>query len=165
MNAAIGGIIGALIGGIVSIIGSIVGYVFGVKKEYVAIEKKIIELTGDHTALSKEHTNLSSEHTNISQSINFATQTLSKEQAEIKNAVGYLKEQHSIESERKRLLSQKTLDIQKTSEHVSALVDLLQKQSIRIQELSKKVNRLQTENQMLQIKLDNYRTYDEEPEL
>lgn len=111
-------IIGALVGGLVTVIAAVIGYVGVVKKDYGNLKESISDKFNNvfmgHNNLSNEHNNLSNEHTQIQ-----------KQQNEIKQVVIYLKENTLCEQAKKEILSQQALDIQRTSEHISALVDLL----------------------------------------
>ena len=71
------------------------------------------------------------------------------QQNEIKQVVIYLKENTLCEQAKKEILSQQALDIQRTSEHISALVDLLH--NTQIENLQ-----LKQENQELKFKINQY---------
>ena len=126
-------IIGALVGGLVTVIAAVIGYVGVVKKDYGNLKESM-----GHNNLSNEHNNLSNEHTQIQ-----------KQQNEIKQVVIYLKENTLCEQAKKEILSQQALDIQRTSEHISALVDLLH--NTQIENLQ-----LKQENQELKFKINQY---------
>lgn len=131
-------IIGALVGGLVTVIAAVIGYVGVVKKDYGNLKESISDKFNNvfmgHNNLSNEHNNLSNEHTQIQ-----------KQQNEIKQFVIYLKGEQA----KKEILSQQALDIQRTSEHISALVDLLH--NTQIENLQ-----LKQENQELKFKINQY---------
>ena len=135
-------IIGALVGGLVTVIAAVIGYVGVVKKDYGNLKESISDKFNNvfmgHNNLSNEHNNLSNEHTQIQ-----------KQQNEIKQVVLYLKENTLCEQAKKEILSQQALDIQRTSEHISALVDLLH--NTQIENLQ-----LKQENQELKFKINQY---------
>ena len=117
-------------------------YVGVVKKDYGNLKESISDKFNNvfmgHNNLSNEHNNLSNEHTQIQ-----------KQQNEIKQVVIYLKENTLCEQAKKEILSQQALDIQRTSEHISALVDLLH--NTQIENLQ-----LKQENQELKFKINQY---------
>ena len=128
-------IIGALVGGLVTVIAAVIGYVGVVKKDYGNLKESISDKFNN---VFMGHNNLSNEHTQIQ-----------KQQNEIKQVVIYLKENTLCEQAKKEILSQQALDIQRTSEHISALVDLLH--NTQIENLQ-----LKQENQELKFKINQY---------
>ena len=107
----------------------------------------------DHSILDKNDSNLSKEHDELSSLISTQIaekhQQTQKQQDEIKQVVTYLKENTLCEQAKKEILSQQALDIQRTSEHISALVDLLH--NTQIENLQ-----LKQENQELKFKIHQY---------
>ena len=114
-----------------------------------------------HKGRASEHQNLSekidSKTANLSQSIMDKHHFLETSQGRIEQAVSYLKEQQIRADERRQGLSRKELDIVKTGEHLSSLIDIMKEQSICIQ-------KLEQENKELKRQLKHYQECEEEQE-
>ena len=106
-------------------------------------------LSKDHDALSKNHDVLSKDHDRLSTTISEKHQNIQEQQMEIKQTVSFLKDNALMEQGKKDMLSQQMLDIKSTSDHISALVDLVHNTQIEIVHL-------QQLNNELNIKLQKY---------
>lgn len=115
----------------------------------------------EHEKLSLEHTGLSSEHKHLSQHLtqhlSQGHQTLKEQQAEIKQTVEFLKDNVLLEQGKKDMLSQQMLDIKRTSDHISALVELLHKTQIENQQLRKENQEFKIENKKLRTQLREHK--------
>ena len=99
--------------------------------------------------LSKDHDALSKDHDRLSTTISEKHQNIQEQQMEIKQTVSFLKDNALMEQGKKDMLSQQMLDIKSTSDHISALVDLVHNTQIEIVHL-------QQLNNELNIKLQKY---------
>ena len=139
--------------GLITALGSLAAAVSAIIVVWIGEKTTRTLMEKDHSILDKNDSNLSKEHNELSSLISTQItekhQQTQKQQEEIKQAVTYLKENALCEQAKKEVLSQQALDIQRTSEHISALVDLLH--NTQIENLQ-----LKQENQELKFKIHQY---------
>lgn len=106
----------------------------------------------EYKNLSKEHNNLNKEHNNLSKEhillINNTKDT--------KNIVGKINDMLIEEKAKIHNLSKSELDINKTVEHISSLMEILKIQNEKIINLEKQKSDLEKENIILKETVNNY---------
>lgn len=155
-------IISALIGALSAIIVSIISYVGLVKRDYKDLDKKI---SVDNLNLSNGHKTLSKEHQGLEKQLSEKHQSITKQQEKIENTVVWLKENVIEERGKKEKLSQQTLDIDKSLNHINALFVSLQNTQLENQQLKREIQELRAENERLKNQLKQYKQKEYEEEM
>lgn len=133
-----------------------------IKKQFKIFSNQTKELiletkggfTNEYKDLSKEHSNLSKEHI-----------LLINNSKDIKDIVGKINDRQLQEISRINNLSKNELDINKTVEHISSLMEILKLQNEKIISLENEKNKLTKENELLNIELKNFRKYEKNKDM